>query len=91
MATAATWHPVTTLKSSMIDMLAITHTKIEALWAARPGTAKADVTVKVRTSALRVFLLSAASHSPISSYAHMGAYGQKSLSPGVPMLNMKLA
>ena len=48
----------------------------------------ADPKLRVRTSAERVFLLSAASLSPIGSYAQLVVCGKESLSPGVTMLSM---
>ena len=52
---------------------------------------RANPKLRVRTSAERVFLLSAASLSPIGSYAQLVVCGKESLSPGVTMLSMKLA
>ena len=52
---------------------------------------EADPKLRVCTSAERVFLLSAASLSPIGSYAQLVVCGKESLSPGVTMLSMKLA
>ena len=50
-----------------------------------------DSRLRVRTFAERVFLLSAASLSPMGSYAQLVVCGKESLSPGVTMLSMKLA
>ena len=47
---------------------------------------KANPKLRVRTSAERVFLLSAASLSPIGSYAQLVVCGKESLSPGVTIM-----